>query len=133
ATAGAGAARGGTGAARRLDDGAGVSGRSLDHPLAVGSPPFAPKAKAVIYVDMAGAPPQHDLFDWKPKLVEMNLKPCPDELLKGQQFAFIKGRPLILGSPYKFAQHGESGAWVSQLPPHPPPPLHPLPLPHTIP
>jgi hypothetical protein len=99
------------------DDGA--AGRaSLDHPLAVRPPMFAPTAKAVIYLDMAGAPPQHDLFDWKPKLVEMNMKPCPDELLKGQQFAFIKGRPLILGSPYQFAQHGESGAWVSELLPN---------------
>jgi hypothetical protein len=110
-------ARGATRAAR-LEDGADDSSRSLDHPLAVRPPMFAPKAKAVIYVDMAGAPPQHDLFDWKPKLVEMHMKPCPDEIFQGQQFAFIKGRPLLLGSPYRFAQHGQSGAWVSELLPN---------------
>jgi len=99
------------------DDGAAARAAraALDHPLAVKPPMFAPKAKAVIYLDMAGAPPQHDLFDWKPKLVEMNMQPCPEEILKGEHFAFIKGRPLILGSPYKFAQHGQSGAWVSEL------------------
>src|SRR4051812_11144913 len=63
------------------------------------------KAKSVIYLHMSGAPPQHDLFDWKPKLVEYNMKPCPEELLKGQRFAFIKGTPKMLGSPYKFKQH----------------------------
>ncbi len=96
----------------------GVDRQALDHPLAVKPPMFAPKAKAVIHLDMAGAPPQHDLFDWKPKLVELHLQPCPDEVLKGQSFAFIKGRPLMLGTPYKFAQHGASGAWVSDLLPN---------------
>ena len=56
-------------------------------------PHFAAKAKRVIYLHMAGAPPQLDLFDYKPKLVELNMQPCPDELLKGQRFAFIKGHP----------------------------------------
>src|SRR5437588_7920387 len=67
---------------------------------------------------MSGAPPSLDMFDWKPKLAELNLKPCPEELLKGQRFAFIKGVPKMLGSPYKFAQYGSSGAWVSELLPH---------------
>jgi uncharacterized protein DUF1501 len=84
-------------------------------PLAPRAPTFAPKAKAVIYLHLSGAPPQHDLFDWKPKLVELDRKPCPDELLKGMRFAFIKGHPIMLASPYKFARHGASGAWVSEL------------------
>ncbi|HZY90540.1 MAG TPA: DUF1501 domain-containing protein, partial [Gemmataceae bacterium] len=87
-------------------------------PMTPRSPHFAAKAKSVIYLHMSGAPPQHDLFDYKPKLVELHMKPCPEELLKGQRFAFIKGRPNLLGSPYKFKQRGKSGAWVSELLPH---------------
>src|SRR5207247_3171884 len=84
-------------------------------PLTPKPPHFAPKAKRVIYLHMSGAPPQHELFDYKPKLIENHLKPCPDELLKNARFPFIKGHPKLLGSPYKFQQHGESGAWVSEL------------------
>jgi len=88
------------------------------NPLTPKKPNLAPKAKSVIYLHMSGAPPQHDLFDWKPKLVEFNMKPCPEELLKGKRFAFIKGVPKMLGSPYKFKQYGQSGAWVSEALPH---------------
>jgi hypothetical protein len=79
---------------------------------------FAPKAKSVIYLHMSGAPPTLDLFDYKPKLVELNMQPCPDSLLKGQRFAFIKGVPKMLGTPFKFKQHGKSGAWVSETLPN---------------
>jgi hypothetical protein len=78
-------------------------------------PHFPPRAKHVIYLHMSGGPPQQDLFDYKPELVKHHMKPCPDELLKNQRFAFIKGHPKLLGTPYKFAQHGQSGAWVSEL------------------
>src|SRR2546422_9251357 len=88
------------------------------NPFAPRKPHFTPKAKSIIYLHMSGAPPSLDLFDWKPKLVELHLKPCPEELLKGQRFAFIKGVPKMLGSPYKFAQYGRSGAWVTELLPH---------------
>ena len=88
------------------------------NPLAPKNPPFTPRAKSIIYLHMSGAPPSLDMFDWKPKLAELNLKPCPEELLKGQRFAFIKGVPRMLGSPYKFARHGKSGAWVSEMLPH---------------
>src|SRR4051812_19187697 len=54
---------------------------------------FAPKATTAISLHMPGAPPQHELFDYKPKLVELHMKPCPDELLKNQRFPFIKGHP----------------------------------------
>ncbi|MCS6862071.1 MAG: DUF1501 domain-containing protein [Abditibacteriales bacterium] len=88
------------------------------HPLAPKPPHFPAKAKSVIYLHMSGAPPQQDLFDYKPKLNELNMQPCPESLMKGQRFAFIKGHPKILGSPHKFKQHGQSGAWVSELLPH---------------
>jgi hypothetical protein len=87
-------------------------------PLAPRPPQFPAKAKSVIYLHMSGAPPTLDLFDYKPRLVELNMQPCPDSLLEGQRFAFIKGIPKMLGTPYKFAQHGQSGAWVSETLPH---------------
>jgi hypothetical protein len=99
-------------------DGQAKAPHVAENPLAPKPPQFAPRAKAVIYLHMSGSPPQQELFDWKPKLVEMNLQPCPDELVKDQKFAFIKGHPKLLGTPYKFAQHGGSGAWVSELLPH---------------
>src|SRR5271154_5333010 len=83
------------------------------NPLAPRPSHFAAKAKHVIYLHMSGAPPQQDLFDEKPKLVEHNMQPCPDSLLKNQRFAFIKGHPKLLGSPHKFARHGQSGALIS--------------------
>jgi hypothetical protein len=88
------------------------------NPLATKAAHFAPRAKAVIYLHMSGGPPQQDLFDWKPKLVEYHMQPCPEELIKGQKFPFIKGHPTLLGTPYKFAQHGQSGAWISELLPN---------------
>ena len=59
--------------------------------------------------------PQHDLFDWKPKLKEMTGTPCPKEIFQGERFAFIKGTPKLLGSPYRFTQHGQGGQWFSEL------------------
>jgi len=89
-----------------------------DNPLAPRPPHFAAKAKSVIYLHMSGGPPQQDLFDYKPELVKHHMQPCPDELLKNQRFAFIKGHPKLLGTPYKFSQCGQSGAWVSEVLPH---------------
>ena len=91
--------------------------RGEDRPLSVRPPTRPAKAKSVIYLHMSGAPPQLDLFDYKPKLVELNMRDCPEELLKNQRFAFIKGVPKLLGTPHKFAQMGKSGAWYTdQLP-----------------
>src|SRR4051794_16998163 len=87
-------------------------------PTAVPGPHFAPKAKSIIFLFMAGAPSQLDLFDYKPALTRLNGQPCPEDLIKGERFAFIKGVPKLLGSPHKFAQHGESGAELSSLLPH---------------
>ncbi len=76
------------------------------------------RAKSLIYLHLSGAPPTLDMFDYKPKLTEFNLKDCPAEYLKGERLAFIKGTPKLLGSPHKFAQHGQSGMWVSELLPN---------------
>ena len=98
--------------------GAAPTGRSAQNPLAVRPPQLPARAKSVIYLHMSGAPPQQELFDYKPKLVEMNLQPCPDSLLANQRFAFIKGHPKLLGTPYKFRPHGESGNVMSELLPN---------------
>jgi hypothetical protein len=81
-------------------------------------PHFTPKAKNIIFLFMAGAPSQLDLFDYKPKLAEFNGQPVPSEVIKGERFAFIKGVPKLLGSPHTFAKHGQSGAELSNLLPH---------------
>ena len=85
------------------------------NPLGVKPPHFAPRAKNIIYLHMAGAPSQLDLFDPKPKLTEFDRQPIPESFTKGERFAFIKGTPKILGSPYKFHRHGESGIVLSEL------------------
>ena len=87
-------------------------------PLAVRPPHFAPKAKHVIFLFMAGAPSQVDLLDPKPKLKQHNGEPIPEELVKGERFAFIKGTPRLLGSPYAFEKVGQAGVDVSELFPH---------------
>ncbi len=91
---------------------------SADEPMAPRSPKLPARAKNVIYLHMAGSPPQHELFDYKPELAKRHMQPCPDELLEGKTFAFIKGKPKLLGPHYKFQQHGESGAWISELLPN---------------
>ena len=90
----------------------------LANPLAPKQPHHTPKAKSVIYLHMPGSPSQLELFDWKPELVKYNGKECPQHLLEGKRFAFIKGVPQMMGTPYKFEQRGGSGAWVSELLPH---------------
>ena len=87
-------------------------------PLAVKPSHFPGKAKNIIYLHMAGAPSQLDLFDYKPKLNEFDHQPIPESFTKGERFAFIKGTPKILGSPYKFAPHGKSGTMLCELLPH---------------
>ena len=79
---------------------------------------FSPKAKNIIYVFMEGGPSQLDLFDNKPKLRQYDQQAVPQELIKGERFAFIKGIPRLLGSPYTFKRHGQCGAELSSLLPH---------------
>jgi uncharacterized protein (DUF1501 family) len=87
-------------------------------PLAPKKPHFAARVKRVIYLHMIGAPSQLDLFDFKPELVKWDGKPCPEEFIKGKRFAFLRGHPNLAASRYRFAQHGRSGATVSELLPH---------------
>src|SRR6266446_3142826 len=92
-------------------------------PLAPQKPHFKPKAKNVIYLFMAGGPSQLELFDYKPKLIELSGEQIPESFVKGKRFAFMssfaaKERPRLLGSRRKFAQHGNAGTWVSEVLPH---------------
>ena len=84
-------------------------------PLAPKPPHFAPKAKRVIYLFMAGGPSQLELFDYKPKLQELDGQVVPPDYVKNKRFAFIKGDAKLLGTRRKFARHGQSGAEVSEL------------------
>ena len=87
--------------------------------LAPRAPHFAPKAKNVIFLFMAGAPTQIDLFDCKPALQKHDGEEIPPEFVpKGERFAFIKGTPRLLGSPFTFQRHGQSGAELSELLPN---------------
>ena len=88
------------------------------NPLASRAPHFAARAKSVIYLHMAGAPSQLELFDYKPELKKLDGQPCPQSLLEGKKFAFIRGVPQMLGGQGEFRQHGQSGAWVSNYLPH---------------
>jgi uncharacterized protein (DUF1501 family) len=81
-------------------------------------PHFAPKARNVIYLHMAGAPSQLDLFDYKPKLQQYNGQKVPEAIIKNERFAFIKGLPNLLGTPHKFDRHGKSGQQISEVLPH---------------
>lgn len=88
------------------------------HPLDPKPPHFAPKAKRIIYLHMAGAPSQLELFDYKPELQKLHGKDCPPSLLEGKQFAFIEGVPKMMGPQANFEKRGESGTMVSDLLPH---------------
>ena len=76
------------------------------------------KAKRIIYLFQAGAPSQLDLFDYKPKLTELEGKPLPPSVIKGQRYAFIRRDAAVLGPRFKFAKHGKSGAELSDRLPH---------------
>ena len=85
-------------------DGAGRSGKD--------------RSKSVIYVHLAGSPPQHETFDYKPELARRHMQDCPEEWIAGRTFPFIKGRPKLLGPTCTFRSHGQSGLTVSDRLPH---------------
>src|SRR5262245_44222970 len=91
----------------------GVAAPERRDPLAPRKPHFAPKAKAVIYLFMAGGPSHLDLFDPKPKLKELHGQKVPESFTDGKRFAFIKGDAKLLGSPQRFARAGECGMTLS--------------------
>ena len=76
-------------------------------------PHFAPKARSVIYLHMAGAPSQLELWDYKPLLEQLHGRPCPESLLEGKKFAFIRGTPKMLGPQVSFQRYGQSGQYLS--------------------
>ena len=87
-------------------------------PLATRKPHFEPAAKRVVYIHCAGSPPHLDLLDYKPELVKRSGQDCPDEFIKGKEFAFTKGKPKLMGTPRTFTQHGKGGTWLSDAVPH---------------
>lgn len=82
---------------------------------------FAPKAKTVIFLFQSGGPSQIDMFDRKPELNRLHGEQLPDEVRGQQRLTGMSGHqsslPLV-GSPFKFSQHGQCGRWVSELLPH---------------
>jgi hypothetical protein len=82
------------------------------------APHFAPKAKNIIYLFQSGGPSHLDLFDPKPELTKRNGQRVPEELVKNIRLAQIGKESKLLASPYQFARHGKSGAWMSELLPH---------------
>jgi len=87
-------------------------------PTAPRAPHFTPKAKAVIFLFMAGGPSQLDLFDPKPLLGELNGQVTPKSFTEGKRFAFLKPDAKLLGSYRTFDRYGESGAALSNLLPY---------------
>jgi len=84
-------------------------------------PHFVPKAKRVIYLFQSGAPSQLDLFDYKPKLNEMFGKEVPKSIIGGQRLTGMSSGQSsfpMAGSLFQFNQHGQSGAWMSELMPY---------------
>jgi len=86
--------------------------------LAPKQPHFAPKVKRVIHLFMAGAPSQLNLFDYKPRLAELEGQPLPREVIGDQRYAFIRRDAAVLGPRYRFAKHGQCGAELSEMLPH---------------
>lgn len=87
----------------------------------LGKPHHPPKAKRIIYLFMSGAPSQLDLLDYKPDLQKRHGEQLPDSVRGNQRLTGMSGNqsslPMV-GSPFKFKQHGQSGAWFSDLLPH---------------
>ncbi|MEQ6122511.1 DUF1501 domain-containing protein [Reichenbachiella sp. MALMAid0571] len=87
----------------------------------LGQPHFTPKVKRVIYLFQSGAPSQLDLFDYKPLLNKLNGQELPESVRQGQRLTGMSAGQTsfpLAGSLFNFKQHGQSGAWVSELMPH---------------
>src|SRR5215471_16356112 len=91
------------------------AGYAADDPLAPKAPHFAPKAKHVIFLFMAGAPSHLELFDDKPALRKFDGTLPPPELLKGYRAAFINPNSKLLGPKFEFRRYGKSGTELSEL------------------
>jgi len=93
---------------------------STVHPALPGMPHHPGKAKAVIYLHMNGGPPQLDLWDYKPNLMDQFDKDLPKSFLGERITTMTSGQAKFPVAPsiFKFAQHGQCGRWVSELLPH---------------
>jgi hypothetical protein len=87
-------------------------------PSGVRAPHFAPKAKRVISLFMAGAPRPLEMLDHKPKLAEFDDTLPPASLLEGYRAVFIDPNSKLMGPKFKFARHGQSGVEILELLPH---------------
>lgn len=96
-------------------------GSSAETAMQLGVAQFAPKAKRIIYLFQNGAPSQLETFDYKPLLNKMHGEELPASIRMGQRLTGMTSNqekfPLV-GSTFNFSQHGQSGAWVSELFPH---------------
>jgi hypothetical protein len=99
-------------------EGRAAPGARAANPMAVQAPHYAPKAKAVIFLFMAGGPSQLELFEEKPKLNELSGQRPPASFMEGKRFAFLKGDEKLLGTKHVFERCGESGAVISDLLPY---------------
>jgi hypothetical protein len=109
--------------ASMLADGKLLSAAAMpENPMAPKAPHFAPKVKNVIYLFMAGAPSQLEMFDYKPTLQKYDGQLVPESLMQGKRFAFMdqftKDPPKLLGTKRTFQRHGKSGIEVSDLLPN---------------
>ena len=109
------------------DCGVGVGRMALASLLAGGSSPlradseasgFPARAKRVIFLFMGGAPSQLELFDYKPKLQELEGRPLPPSVIKGQRYAFIQPDAAVLGPRFSFSKVGQAGVELSDQLPH---------------
>lgn len=83
-----------------------------------GVPHFAPRAKRIIHLFMAGAPSHLELFDYKPKLFELAGKPLPPEVIRGQRYAFIRPDSAVLEPQFAFQPATDAGMQISDALPH---------------
>ncbi len=95
-----------------------LAGDRTSNPLAPQKPHFKPRAKHVIFLFMAGGPSHLELFDYKPKLQELDGQVVPESYVKNKRFAFLKKDAKLLATRRKFRRWGQCGAQISELLPH---------------
>lgn len=112
---------GGVALAQLFNGAANGAGMANPYEGVLTAPHFAPRAKRIIYLFMSGGPSQLDLFDYKPLLNERHGQDLPESVRMGQRLTGMSANQSVLplaGSIFKFARHGQSGAWVSDLLPY---------------
>ena len=87
-------------------------------PMAPRKPQFPARARRVIFLNMSGGPSQLELYDFKPKLIELHGKPIPKSVVGDQRYAFIKPESPLRGTERKFHKYGQCGMEISELLPH---------------